>query len=89
MRHAAHPISGRNFSDKVASGNLVTTPENMASYIRELMEGRIISGSALDKMEAIKLKPGGGYGLGCEYKQGLGYGHDGDVVGYVTMNDVL
>jgi D-alanyl-D-alanine carboxypeptidase len=79
-------VSGRNFSDKVASGNLITTPANMASYIRALMEGRILSEDALERMKSMKLKPGGGfYGLGCIYTQGLGYGHGGDVVGYVTM----
>lgn len=36
-------------------------------------------------MDAKKVSDTGGYGLGCSYSEGIGYGHSGAVSGYLSM----
>ena len=80
-------VNSDNPSWQVANGNLVTTPADLAEWGRRLYTGN----AGLEReyvkmmMDAKKVSDTGGYGLGCSYSEGIGYGHSGAVSGYLSM----
>ena len=81
------PVSNDNPSWQVANGNLVTTPADLAEWGKRLYTGKAGLESEYVKMmmDVKRLSDTGGYGLGCEYIEGIGYGHSGAVSGYLSM----
>lgn len=80
-------MNSDNPSWQVAKGNLVTTQADLAEWGRRLYTGN----AGLEReyvkmmMDAKKVSDTGGYGLGCSYSEGIGYGHSGAVSGYLSM----
>ncbi|MFH1683691.1 MAG: serine hydrolase domain-containing protein [Candidatus Margulisiibacteriota bacterium] len=77
-----------NPSPHVAEGNVVSTPADLAKWAKLLINGK----SGLEKKYVrmmMEYLPTGEhhkyYGLGCNYTPGLGYGHNGGCVGYMTV----
>lgn len=81
------PVCNDNPSWQVANGNLVTTPADLAEWGKRLYTGKAGLESEYVKMmmDVKRLSDTGGYGLGCEYIEGIGYGHSGAVSGYLSM----
>lgn len=77
-----------NYSYDQASGNLVTTPENLVRWIRQLIKGQTrVLPEQIARMQTIT-PPASSYGLGLIHKSGvgfdLGWGHNGGTAGYLT-----
>ena len=76
-----------NLSASVAEGNVVTTPENLTRWLHLLQTGE--AGLNKDTVKMMNdviptFEAHGYYGLGITYTEGLGYGHDGAQMGYLT-----
>jgi len=79
-------ICSYNMSAHVAEGNGYSTMKSLNTYIRTLMKGEnILTPSSVEimKNEVSTAEPT--YGLGCFYKQNLGYGHNGAIIGNLTL----
>ena len=83
-----YETTSENVSPHVAEGNVRTTPADLANWVKLWLTGR----SGLDKqyVDMMKQVKATGefhqyYGLGCVYTPGLGYGHNGGQVGYMTV----
>ncbi len=79
-----------NASYAHAEGNMVSTFSELATWIRALMRGEagVTPVNAARMREVLPTNPEGtsGYGLGIsENPKGLGYGHDGGIMGYYTV----
>jgi len=77
-----------NMSANTAEGNVVTTPEDLANWARLLYTGQAGINQEMAAMMMDVHDTGeqhGNYGLGCTYTEGLGYGHNGAHVGYMTL----
>ncbi|MCU0640806.1 MAG: beta-lactamase family protein [Candidatus Margulisbacteria bacterium] len=73
-----------NISKHVAEGNAITTPADLASWIKRFLSGQAgLSRATVDLITAEAAS--GVYGLGVSAVNGLGYGHNGGVDGYVTV----
>jgi D-alanyl-D-alanine carboxypeptidase len=77
-----------NMSAHVAEGNVITTPRDLARWGQLLYSGKAgLEKKYVDLM--TDLKPTGEshlvYGLGTEYTSGLGHGHNGGHLGYLTL----
>lgn len=74
-----------NMSFEKAQGNLVTTSNDLLSWLLKWQKGQ--AGLNLDTVLAMRQssEPGHFYGLGTYYIDGLGYGHDGALAGYLTL----
>jgi D-alanyl-D-alanine carboxypeptidase len=77
-----------NMSLNTAEGNVITTPNDLTNWGRLLYTGQAGLNQETVAM-MMDVQPTGehhiNYGLGCTYTEGLGYGHDGAHVGYLTM----
>jgi D-alanyl-D-alanine carboxypeptidase len=75
-----------NMSAHVAEGNVISTPRELATWIKALISGRAgLSTATVAKMTAVlTTESGGNYGLGVFHVSGLGYGHNGGHNGYMT-----
>lgn len=77
-----------NMSGHVAEGNIISTPEDLAKWIKLLITGQAgVSPENVALMEIV-LPAGkliGTYGLGLVYTEGLGYGHDGGHLSYISF----
>jgi D-alanyl-D-alanine carboxypeptidase len=72
-----------------ASGDLVSTSSDLATFYRALLEGRLLRGPLLDEMLTPAVERPGRlrYGLGVAIVRtrcGLAYGHTGNVLGSVS-----
>jgi len=77
-----------NMSAHVAEGNLISTPEDLAKWIKLLITGQAgVSSANVALMEMVLPVGGviGTYGLGLVYDEGLGYGHDGGHLSYISF----
>ena len=79
-----------NASYAHAEGNMVTTFSDLAVWIRALMRGEagVSPQNAARMREGLPTAPGATstYGLGIsESPPGLGFGHNGGIVGYLTV----
>lgn len=76
-----------NLSASVAEGNIVTTPENLTRWLHLLQTGEAgLDKETVSMMNEVILTAEAhyAYGLGITYTEGLGYGHDGAQMGYLT-----
>lgn len=77
-----------NMSVDVAEGNVITTPRDLAAWTRSWIRGEAGLQPKYVQMMTDVHKTGeshGYYGLGCTYTPGLGFGHNGAHLGYMTM----
>lgn len=77
-----------NMSGNTAEGNIITTPGDLANWARLLFSGQAgLNQETLAMMTDVQEtgQHGGNYGLGCNYAEGLGYGHNGAHEGYLTL----
>lgn len=79
-----------NASYAHAEGNMVSTFNDTATWIRALMRGEagVSAANAARMREVVPYRAGVpvGYGLGItDNPKGLGYGHDGGIVGYLSV----
>lgn len=76
-----------NMSTNIAEGNIISTPADLALWIRRLMRG--VAGPNISSVAEMKTAtPQSGqnyYGLGISYKSGIGYGHEGAHAGYLSL----
>lgn len=77
-----------NMSPNIAEGNVISTPNDLALWVKLLIGGK--SGLLPQYVSMMTdVQPTGEahgyYGLGCVYTQGLGYGHNGGHAGYMTV----
>ena len=77
-----------NMSPNVAEGNVITTADDLSKWGKLLFSGQ--AGVNYDVVaQMIDVKPTGDqhvvYGLGTEYAEGLGFGHNGAHAGYMTV----
>ncbi len=74
-----------NMSWGIAEGNLVSTFRDLASFYRNLLTGNAgVNVQQVSRM--MQCQPSNeSYGLGIEFKEGLGYGHTGSHFGYLTV----
>ncbi len=77
-----------NMSPHVAEGNVITTFSDLSRWIKLLLSGE----AGLDTevvQEMMNVQPTGEhhvwYGLGITYTSGLGFGHNGAHIGYMTI----
>lgn len=76
-----------NMSPHVSEGNIVSTPRDITKWMELLLTGRAGVNSenvALMTDMQIADEAHGLYGLGLVYDNGLGYGHDGAHLSYVS-----
>jgi D-alanyl-D-alanine carboxypeptidase len=83
-----YELTNENVSNLMAEGNIITTPANLAVWVKKWISAQ----SGLDAAhvrEMMDCQPTGEehrfYGLGCNYTPGLGYGHNGGHPSYMTM----
>ncbi|KUG22809.1 hypothetical protein ASZ90_007392 [hydrocarbon metagenome] len=78
-----------NMSLHIGEGNIISTPADIARWIRRLVRGEAginSTGVALMKTPtAGALSQGKNYGLGISSLSGLGYGHTGANQGYLSL----
>jgi D-alanyl-D-alanine carboxypeptidase len=77
-----------NMSGNVAEGNVITTPFDLTTWIKKWIKGEAgLSPSTVKQMMDVKATGESHkyYGLGCNYTPGLGYGHNGGHMGYMTV----
>ena len=75
-------------SPHVAEGNVVTTVQDLSRWITLLLSGR--AGISMETVSAMMDMQSTGehhvwYGLGTTFTSGLGYGHNGAHIGYMTV----
>ncbi len=77
-----------NISCNVAEGNLVTTPDDLARFLRTLLRGEGVLTSHTVNSTLLKIPqiPSGSnsYACGIFYAQNLGWGHNGAHAGYLS-----
>ncbi len=78
-------VTQSNMSGNIAEGNIISTPVDLARWIRRLMRGE--AGPNTATVDAMKTPSGRSatYGLGITYVNGLGYGHTGAHEGYLSI----
>ncbi|MGC9386122.1 MAG: serine hydrolase domain-containing protein [Hydrogenovibrio sp.] len=76
-----------NLSASVAEGNIMTTPENLTRWLHLLQTYKAgLNKETVSMMNDVILTGEAhyAYGLGITFTEGLGYGHDGAQMGYLT-----
>ncbi len=76
-----------NMSMHVAEGNIISTPEDLARWIKLLITGQAgVSPGNIAQMEIMHPAPPpiNLYGLGLVFDKGIGYGHDGGTLSYIS-----
>jgi D-alanyl-D-alanine carboxypeptidase len=78
-------VSEDNMSGNIAEGNIISTPADLALWIRRLIRGE--AGPDAASVEAMKTPSpkSSTYGLGIQYISVLGYGHTGAHLGYLSV----
>lgn len=78
-----------NMSLNIAEGNIISTPADLARWIKRLLTGQAgpsaNSVSVMETLTSQSIARGNKYGLGLSYVDGLGYGHTGAHVGYLSV----
>jgi D-alanyl-D-alanine carboxypeptidase len=73
----------------VGEGNIISTPADIARWIRRLIRGEAgINSTLVELMKtptAGALSKGQKYGLGITFASGFGYGHTGANQGYLSL----
>jgi D-alanyl-D-alanine carboxypeptidase len=79
-------VTQSNMSLNIAEGNIISTPADLARWVKRLIKGEAGPNSAsVDAMKTLTSQSGGTYGLGIIYGSGLGYGHNGAHHGYLSL----
>lgn len=77
-----------NMSGNVAEGNMITTPEELAHYLRTLLRGEgVLNAYWVNKVMLVPQAgsaEGDGYGCGMENIMNMGFGHSGAHDGYLS-----
>jgi D-alanyl-D-alanine carboxypeptidase len=80
-------VTRDNMSANVAEGNVISTPADLALWVRSLIRGE--AGISKEFVDMMKCKPEEGtsscYGMGILFFEGLGYGHNGAHEGYMSL----
>jgi D-alanyl-D-alanine carboxypeptidase len=80
-------VTEDNMSADVAEGNVISTPADLALWVRSLMRGE--AGVSQEYIDMMKCQPEEGtsscYGMGILFFEGLGYGHNGGTEGYISL----
>ena len=83
-----YDVTKYNVSINVAEGNLITTPLDLANWMNKLYTGQAgvnYENVKFYMMDCLPTFEGHqNYGLGTVYTSGLGYGHNGGIMGYFT-----
>ena len=83
-------VTDNNMSAFVGGGNLISTPLEMAKWIKSLMTGNAgISMNNIELMKDYSNNLANKYGLGVMFRDTIGYGHSGvllSFISYVTYN---
>ena len=83
----AQETSEDNVSVLVADGNVVSTPADISTWIELLLTGKTVltpqTVAMMEEMEVADVSHGV-YGLGLTFNQGLGFGHDGAHLSYIS-----
>lgn len=77
-----------NMSGTVAEGNIISTPADLSRWIKHLISGTAgIEEKYVDMMTDCTPEAGATscYGLGIEWREGLGYGHTGAHNGFLSI----
>lgn len=78
-----------NISGNVAEGNLITTPYDLAHFLRMLLRGEgVLSATTVNELMLTPLIPPDtvtNYTCGISFTGGLGYGHNGAHEGYLSL----
>lgn len=85
--HPKENTAKDNMSVHVSEGNIVSSPKDITTWIESLLTGNagINSNNVALMMEMQPADAGHGvYGLGLVYDEGLGYGHNGAHISYVS-----
>lgn len=88
VQGVSYQVTEDNMSPHVAEGNLVTTPNNLGKWVKQLYSAKAgLNQTFMDLMKDVQ--PTGEehdvYGLCTTYTDGLGYGHNGAHIGYLTV----
>jgi D-alanyl-D-alanine carboxypeptidase len=79
-------VTEDNMSGNIAEGNVVSTPADLARWVRRLVRGEAGPDAAsVGAMMATTALSGHSYGLGLASYSGLGYGHTGAHKGYLSV----
>lgn len=79
-------VTQSNMSMNIAEGNIISSPADLARWVRRLIRGEAGPDSAsVDAMTTGTTQSGGNYGLGIVHWSGLGYGHNGAHAGYLSL----
>ena len=80
-------VTEDNMSASVAEGNVISTPSDLALWVRSLIRGE--AGVNKEYIDMMKCQPEEGtsscYGMGILCIKGLGYGHNGGTEGYISL----
>jgi D-alanyl-D-alanine carboxypeptidase len=77
-------VTQSNMSAEIAEGNIISTPADLARWVRRLIRGEAgLNSASIAAMETIT-PPSKSYGLGIVNMGSLGYGHNGAGNGYVS-----
>lgn len=76
-----------NMSPHIAEGNVITTSNDLCKWAKLLYSGQVINSDLVAQMTDVKAtgEEHKVYGLGTEYAEGLGFGHNGAHAGYLTV----
>ena len=76
-----------NMSPHIAEGNVITTADDLCKWAKLLYSGKVINSTLVAQMTDVKAtgEEHKVYGLGTEYAEGLGFGHNGAHAGYMTV----
>ena len=85
-----YDVTQSNMSANVAEGNLITTPDDLSRFLRNLISGKgLLNPHIVNNIMMSYLPTGninsGGYGCGLTYTNKLGYGHTGAHEGYLSL----
>ena len=79
-------VTQSNMSLNIAEGNIISTPVDLARWVRRLIRGEAGPNSAsVEAMKTMTPQSNTKYGLGIFYIGGLGYGHNGAHNGYLSL----
>jgi D-alanyl-D-alanine carboxypeptidase len=79
-------VTQSNMSLNIAEGNIISTPADIARWVRRIIRGEAGPNStSVNAMTTLTSQSLNSYGLGIIYSSGLGYGHNGAHVGYLSL----
>jgi len=83
---AIRDVTQSNMSANIAEGNIISTPADLAKWVRSLIRGEAgLNAASIESMKTLTMESGNNYGLGIFYVNGLGYGHNGAHEGYLSL----